>query len=116
MVSKQLSDYHHMPMFGIRPNFEKLNFRAFQDGGLASAFPHVYIPLCSNYAKRECLVPATDDSSCIPRKSDLEIDILFNENNSPNNSVYVIYAIYTDVAQILDAKTKYFSSPYLRYM
>ncbi len=117
MVSKQLSDYHHMPMFGIRPDFEKLNFQVFQDGGLASGFPHVYIPLCSNYAKREHLVPATDvDGSCISRKSDLEIFIQFNENNSPNNSVFVIYAIYTNVAQILDAKNKYFLSPYLRYL
>jgi hypothetical protein len=76
----------------------------------------VYIPLCSNYAKRERLGPATDDGSCIPRKSNLEIDIQFTENNSPTNSVYVIYAIYTDVAQILDATNKYFSSPYLRYI
>ena len=116
MVSKQLSDYHHMPMFGIRLDFEKLNFRIFQDGGLASAFPHVYIPLCSNYEKRERLVPAMDDGPCISRKSDLEIAIQFERQNSQPSSVYVFYAIYSDVANILDTRSQYFSSPYLRYI
>jgi hypothetical protein len=36
--------------------------------------------------------------------------------NSQPSAVYVCYAIYTDVGNILDVKSQYFSSPYLRYM
>jgi hypothetical protein len=116
LVLKQLADYLMFPMFGIYPDPAKLNLSAIQDGGAQSPFPHVYVPLCGNFAKKERLVPATDDGSCISRKSDLEIAIQFELANSQPSAVYVCYAIYTDVGNILDVKSQYFSSPYLRYM
>lgn len=116
LVLKQLADYLMFPMFGIYPDPAKLNLSAIQDGGTQSPFPHVYVPLCGDFAKKERLVPATDDGSCISRKSDLEIAVQFELANSQPSAVYVCYAIYTDVGNILDVKSQYFSSPYLRYM
>jgi len=37
-------------------------------------------------------------------------------NNSTTDAVYVIYAVYADVAIILDLKNKIFTSPYLSHM
>jgi len=116
LKGKLLSDYHHQPIFGIRPDVTKLNLQAINEGGEGSPFPHVYIPLCSNFDDRERLVPFTDDGSCISRKSDLEIALQFERTNSQPSSVYVFYAIYTDVANVLDVRSQYFSSPYLRYI
>jgi hypothetical protein len=62
------------------------------------------------------LIPAMDDGSCVSKRADLNIDIKFARNNSTENAIYVIYAIYTDVAIILDLKNKYFMSPYLSNM
>jgi len=61
-------------------------------------------------------VPPLDDGSCISRKDNLEISFQFEATNSQTSAVYVCYAIYTDVANILDVRSQYFSSPYLRYM
>jgi hypothetical protein len=57
-----------------------------------------------------------DDGSSIARKGDLEISFQFNVTNSQPSSIYVCYAIYTDVATILDVRNQFFSSPYLKYM
>ena len=57
-----------------------------------------------------------DDGSCIMRKADLDVSIKFTKKNSTDNSVYVVYAVYTDVATIYDPKSNYFYSPYLQYM
>jgi hypothetical protein len=116
LAVKQLADYHFIPMFGIQPDVAKLTLEAIQNGGEDSAFPHIYIPLCSSFADRERLVPPLDDGSCISRKDNLEISFQFEATNSQTSAVYVCYAIYTDVANILDVRSQYFSSPYLRYM
>ena len=57
-----------------------------------------------------------DDGSCVAKRGDLDISFKFILNNSTADAVYVIYAIYTDVAIILDLKNKYFMSPYLSNM
>jgi hypothetical protein len=116
LAVKLLADYHRQPPFGIRPDVEKLNLAAIREGGEGSSFPHIYVSLCSNFTDRERLVPAMDDGPCISRKSDLEIAIQFERQNSQPSSVYVFYAIYSDVANILDTRSQYFSSPYLRYI
>jgi hypothetical protein len=113
---KQLVDHLMFPMFGIQPDPTKLTLRNIQDGGENSPFPHIYVPLCGNFVDRERLVPSMDDGSCISRKSDLEIALQFEVANSQTSAVYVCYAIFTDVANILDVRSQYFSSPYLKYM
>jgi hypothetical protein len=116
-VLKQLADHLLFPMFGIHPDPQKVTLRAVQDGGDNSPFPHVYVPLCGNFIDKERLVPALDDAgSCISRKSNLEIAVQFEVANSQPSAVYVCYAIYTDVANVLDVRSQYFSSPYLKYM
>ncbi len=57
-----------------------------------------------------------DDGSCISKKSDFEIAFQFTEQNSQPSAIYVCYAIYTDIATLLDVPNKYFQSPYLKYM
>ncbi len=116
LVLKQLVDHLMFPMLGIHPDPQKLTLRNIQDGGDNSPFPHVYVPLCGNFVNKERLVPSTNDGSCISRKSDLEIAIQFEVANSQTSAVYVCYAIYTNVGIILDVKSQYFLSPYLRYM
>jgi hypothetical protein len=113
---KQLIDHHMFPMLGIQPDVSKLILDQILDGGEKSPFPHIYIPLCNNFADKSRLVPSTDDGSCISRKGDLEISFQFNVTNSQTNAVYVTYAIYTDVANILDLRSQHFSSPYLKYI
>ena len=116
LTLKQLVDHHRIPMFGIRPDTDKLNLAAVRDGGGGSAFPHIYIPLRSSHADKERLVPPMDDGSYISKKSDFEIAFQFNKQNSQPSAIYVCYAIYTDVATLLDVQNKYFQSPYLQYM
>jgi hypothetical protein len=99
---QQLVDHFMFPMFGIQPNPKKLTLTNIQDGGDNSPFPHIYVPLCGNFVNREHLVPSTDDGSCISRKANLEIAFQFEVANSQTSAVYVCYAIYTDVANILD--------------
>ena len=50
------------------------------------------------------------------KKADLDLSFKFGAANSTANSVYVIYACYTDVATVYDPKMNYFFSPYLQYM
>jgi hypothetical protein len=104
------------PMFGIHPDPQKITLRNIQDGGDNLPFLHIYIPLCGNFVHKERLVPSMDDGSCLSHKSDLEIAVQFEVANSQTSAVYICYAIYTDVGSILDVKSQYFLSPYLRYM
>jgi len=115
MDSKQLFDHLAIPPFGIRQDANKLTFTHVAQGSKSSAFPHVYIPLITG-AERQRIVPALDDGSCIMKKADLDVSFKFTNANSTSDSIYVVYACYTDVATIYDPKTNYFFSPYLKYM
>jgi len=50
------------------------------------------------------------------KKADLDLSFKFTNDNSKEDSIYVVYACYTDVATIYDPKMNYFFSPYLQYM
>ena len=115
MDSKQLFDHLAIPPFGIRQDASKLTFKAVTEGSISTAFPHVYIPLITG-PERQRIVPALDDGSCVMKKADLDLSFKFGAANSTANSVYVIYACYTDVATVYDPKMNYFFSPYLQYM
>lgn len=115
MDTKQLFDHLAIPPFGIRQDVSQLSFNSVAEGSKNTAFPHVYIPLITG-PDRQRIIPALDDGACTMRKADFDVSIKFTNANSTNNSVYVIYACYTDVATIYDPKNNYFYSPYLQYM
>jgi hypothetical protein len=79
--------------------------------GSASAYPHVYINLC-NFADKSRLVPANQDGSILSKNADLDIQIKFGSGGASENVTYFFYLFYTDVNQMLDLKSKTFSSPY----
>jgi len=115
MDSKQLFDHLAIPPFGIRQDAAKLTFANVSEGSKNTAFPHVYIPLITG-PERQRIIPALDDGSCMMKKADLDLSFKFTNDNSKADSIYVVYACYTDVATIYDPKMNYFFSPYLQYM
>jgi hypothetical protein len=114
--SKTLFDHLAAPPFGVNLDSTVATYTKLRQGGENSAYPHIYIPLVHYSGDKNRLIPAMDDGSCVSKRADLNIDIKFARNNSTENAIYVIYAIYTDVAIVLDLKNKYFTSPYLSYM
>ena len=114
--SKTLFDHLAAPPFGVNLDPTRATFDRLQDGGEYSAYPHFYIPLIHYGGDKSRLIPTTDDGSCVSKRGDLDIFFKFVLNNSTENAVYIIYAIYTDVAIILDLKNKFFTSPYLSNM
>lgn len=115
MDSKTLFDHIFNPPFGIRQDIALLTHASTAEACSATAFPHIYIPLTKG-ADRQRLVPALDYGASTARKSDLAIDFKFTDANSAKSSIYVIYACYTDVNMVYDAKNGVFFSPYLKYM
>jgi hypothetical protein len=113
--SKSLFDKIVMPPFGIRQDIQYLTHTLVKDGGKATAFPHVYISLVTG-PNRQRLIPTLDDGNCLRKKANLDIDIKFTSSNAPTNSIFAIFAIWTDVNLIYDPTKKLFSSYYLQYM
>lgn len=113
--AKVLYDHLATPPFGVRQDSDKIDAESIEDGGKNTPFPHVYLSLI-NGPERQRLVPALDDGGCINKKADLEVDFKFNDKNSPANSIFAVFAIYTDVNVVYDPKTRNFSSPYLQYI
>jgi len=115
MDTKQLFDHIFNPPFGIRQNLALLTHASTAEGSNTTAFPHIYIPL-TNGSGRQRIVPSQDNGTSIMKKADLDIDFKFTNANSAKSSIYVIYACYTDVNMVYDAKNRVFYSPYLKYM
>jgi hypothetical protein len=109
--------YDHManPPFGIRQDSTKLTTTYVSGGGENTTYPHIYLSLVVG-PDRQRLIPTMDDGSCIHRKADLDLDFKFTQTTSPANTIFVIFAIYSDVNIVYDPKSKHFSSPYLQYM
>ena len=114
--SKNLFDHLALPPFGVSLDQSTVTYAKLKEGGVNSAFPHIYIPLTHYGGDKSRLIPALDDGSCVSKRSDLDIFLKFVMNNSTTDAVYVIYAVYADVAIILDLKNKIFTSPYLSHM
>jgi hypothetical protein len=114
--SKTLFDHLAVPPFGVNLDPAVATYAKLQEGGVNSAYPHIYIPLMHYGGDKSRLIPAMDDGSCVSKRADLDIFFKFVLNNSTADAVYIIYAIYTDVAIILDLKNKIFTSPYLSHM
>jgi len=115
MDSKNLFDHMFNPPFGIRQDIALLTHASTAEASTATAFPHIYIPLTKG-PDRQRLVPALDTGGSTARKADLAIDFKFTDANSAKSSIYIIYACYTDVNMVFDAKNGVFYSPYLKYM
>jgi hypothetical protein len=119
MDAKSMYDHLTVPPFGISqdPKFITCDYVA--NGSSDTACPHIYIPLIMgpNGQRR---VPwnahPEDFESIVNKKADLDVELNFTENHSPDNTIFVIYVTYSDVATIFDPQSKLFSSPYLQYM
>jgi len=115
MDSKSLFDKIASPPFGIRQDVTKLTHAIVREGSKATAFPHVYLSLVTG-PNRQRLIPTLDDGQCVFKKANLDLDIKFTNSNAPKNSIFAVFAIWTDVNLIYDPKKKLFSSYYLQYM
>ena len=113
--SKSIFDKIATPPFGIRQDVTKITHAAIKEASKATAFPHVYLSLVTG-PNRQRLIPNLDEGDCVLKKANLDVDIKFTNSNAPTNSIFVIYAIWTDVNLIFDPKNKLFSSYYLQYM
>lgn len=116
LATKSLMDHLAVPIFGVSVDPSKVVLDELANGGTNSAYPHVYIPLVNYGAEANRIIPSLDDGSCLTKRCDLEIGLNFVMAGSRADSIYVIYAAYTDVNTLLDLKNKHFSSPYLQYM
>ncbi len=94
-------DHLAVPPFGFNLDPTIATFNKLRDGGKNSAYIHFYIPLIHYGGDKSWLIPATNDGSCLSKRGDLDLFFKFILNNSTENAVCVIYAIYTDVAIIL---------------
>ena len=111
MEVKQYFDHLISPPFGMPLDPDKVTLDMVKNCGSASAYPHVYINLC-NFADKSRLVPANQDGSILSKNADLDIQIKFGSGGASENVTYFFYLFYTDVNQMLDLKSKTFSSPY----
>jgi len=112
---KTMMDHLVTPPFGIRQDPKGITPAILGNGSEATSYPHIYIHLVVG-PDRERLIPTLDDGSCINKKATLDLDFKFTETNAPADTIFVIYAIYSDVNMVYDPKTGHFSSPYLQYM
>lgn len=115
MDSKILYDHLATPPFGIRQDPDHVTAANVANGSVNTPFPHVYISLVGG-PNRQRIVPAMDEGDCINKRADLDVELKFTETNSPQNVVFAVYAIYTDVNVVFDPKNRNFSSPYLQYI
>lgn len=114
--SKVMFDHIFNPPFGIRQDLELLTRSALSEGATLTAFAHVYLPLTTGPGDRKRIVPVHDNGSSVLKKADLDIEFRFTTDNSPDNTIYVVYAFYTDANMIFDPKNRMFYSPYLEHM
>lgn len=118
---KSMQDHLVTPPFGIRQNPKFITADYVANGGSNTAYPHVYLPLTmggpDNGQRRVPWTAHTDNyQTWINKKANLDIDLTFTEETSPAHTVYVIFAIYSDVGIMFDPQSKLFLSPYLEYM
>jgi hypothetical protein len=113
---KTMVDHLVYPPFNIKQDPKGITVANVANGGLNTAFPHIYVPFVVG-PNRERLVPALDENAGnINKKGKLDVDLKFTDSNAPANTIFVVYAIYTDVNIVFDPRNKHFSSPYLQYM
>lgn len=111
MDTKQMLDHIFQPVMGVPPDIANFKVDYFKDASINTSYPHVYLPLV-NFGTKSRTLPALDDGSALSKKADLEIDIRFEETGTAKGLIYIIYAIYTDVATTFDCRTRLFGNPY----
>lgn len=112
---KTMVDHLINPPFGVRQDPKGITVNTVAEGCSDTAYPHVYVPFLVG-PNRQRFVPAQDDGGCINKRSVLDVDLKFTDSNAPANTIFVVFAIYTDVNIVFDPRNKHFSSPYLQYM
>jgi hypothetical protein len=69
--------------------------------------------LC-NFASKNRVTPVNKEGAIMTATENLDILLKFGTGGATDGVTYFIYLFYSDVNQILDMKTKQFSSPYLK--
>ena len=110
---KQLFDHYVNPPFGMTIDPDKLSLDLIRNCGANSVFPHAYINLC-NFASKNRVTPVNKEGAIMTATENLDILLKFGTGGATDGVTYFIYLFYSDVNQILDMKTKQFSSPYLK--
>jgi hypothetical protein len=60
------------------------------------------------------LIPLLDSGSILQNNHDLNVTLKFKGDGAQENSIYVIYLIYTGTNMLLDLKEKRFVNPIVR--
>jgi len=110
--TKQYVDHIVHPICGLPVDARNLKPEHFIQGGNATSYPHIYLPLV-NYGTKNRIHPAADlDGTSSVKRADLDVELQFGENGAKANLIYVTYAIYTDVGVTYDTRTRLFANPY----
>ena len=110
---KSLRDHMEQPPFGLWQDPEHLNENTLVDGGVNTAFPHIYVNLTLG-GKDKRIVPIGDDGSILKTPNDLDIALTFGSGGATSKATYFIYIFYSDVNMTLDMKNQRFSPYYKR--
>ena len=114
--TKIKNDYLYSPPFGMKMDIDKITPDSVSDGGVNTAFPHIFVNLCVNRDKMR-IIPLDRDHTVFNEDRTFELTINFKKGGATSDVVYVVYFYYTDVNLILDPKSTFgpmFRSPYLR--
>jgi hypothetical protein len=77
-------------------------------------YPHIYVNL-SPYGEGSRYIPIGDNGECLSKNGTLDLTIRFDPaTGSPANVQFYIYIWHSDVAYVLDLKTRNFSPFYSR--
>jgi len=103
----------HNPIFGIKPDLKAIHRDYFKQGGMLTAYPHVYYPLTpQGFSSETRIVPAHNDGSCLQKKAKLEVNIKFKADGATKDVIYVFITFFTNKNLALNAKDKVFFSPH----
>ena len=110
---KSVRDHMEQPPFGLWQDPDHLNFNTLVDGGINTAYPHIYVNLTLG-GKDKRIVPIGDDGSILKTSNDLDIVLTFGSGGATDKTTYFIYIFYSDINMILDMKNQRFFPYYKR--
>jgi hypothetical protein len=100
--------------FGMHLDSAKFSLEAMADSAKSMMYPHVYISL-SPLGEGSRYIPIGDNGECLGKHGTLDLIIRFDAGEGcPQNVQFYVYLWHSDVAYILDPKTRSFSNFYNR--
>ena len=110
---KNLMDYAKYGPFGMFFAPKRLTSANLKNGFSDTDFPHVFLNLCPSGTNSR-IIPLLDSGSILQNNHDLNVTLKFKGDGAQENSIYVIYLIYTGTNMLLDLKEKRFVNPIVR--